>query len=43
MGFLYSNMVDLSMNIVLLGSNRNIVGSMGRGRCSCNWWVGAWA
>jgi hypothetical protein len=29
-------MVDLRMNIVLLGSDRNRVGSMGRGRCSCS-------
>jgi hypothetical protein len=27
-------MVDLPTNIVLLGSNRNRIGSMGRGRCS---------
>jgi hypothetical protein len=29
-------MVDLPMNIVLLGSNRNRIGTMGRGRCSCS-------
>jgi hypothetical protein len=42
LGFLHSNVVDLSVNIVLLGSNRNRVGSMGRGRCGCNWRVGVW-
>jgi hypothetical protein len=34
LGFLYSNMVDSPTNIVLLGSNRNRVDSMGRGRYS---------
>jgi hypothetical protein len=29
-------MVDSPTNIVLLGSNKNRVGSTGRGRCSCN-------
>jgi hypothetical protein len=32
--FLHSNMVDLPTNIVLLGSNRNRVGSMGWCWCS---------
>jgi hypothetical protein len=32
-------MVDSPMNIVLLGGNRNRVGSMGRGRCSCSWLI----
>jgi hypothetical protein len=37
-------MVDLPVNIVLLGSNRNRVGSTGRGRCSCSSLIstGAW-
>jgi hypothetical protein len=30
LGFLHSNMVDSPRSIVLLGSNRNIVGSTGR-------------
>jgi hypothetical protein len=30
-------MVDSSSSIVLLGSNRNIGGYMGRGRCRCRW------
>jgi hypothetical protein len=36
LGFLYSNMVDSPMSIILLGSNRNMVGStaMYRGRHS---------
>jgi hypothetical protein len=42
LGFLHNNMIDLSMNIVLLGSNRNRVGSMGRGRCSCLISTGVW-
>jgi hypothetical protein len=44
LGFLYSNMVDLPMNIVLLSSNKNRVGSMSRCRCrhSCLRRVGAW-
>jgi hypothetical protein len=29
-------MVDLPLNIVLLGSNRNKIGSTGRGMCSCS-------
>jgi hypothetical protein len=33
-GFFYSNIVDSPTSIVLLGSNRNRVGSTGRGRCS---------
>jgi hypothetical protein len=35
-------MVDFPTSIVLLGSNRNKVGSMGRGRCSYNWRLDAW-
>jgi hypothetical protein len=37
LGFLHSNMVDSPMSIVLLGSNKNKVGSMGgcRARHSC--------
>jgi hypothetical protein len=34
LGFLHSNMVDSPMSIALLGSNRNIVVSTIRGRCS---------
>jgi hypothetical protein len=30
LGFLHSNMIDLPANIVLLGSNRNIISSTGR-------------
>jgi hypothetical protein len=40
--FFHDNMVDSPTSIVLLGSNRNRVGSMGRGKCSCNWPVDAW-
>jgi hypothetical protein len=29
-------MIDSPTGVVLLGSNRNRVGSMGRGRCSCS-------
>jgi hypothetical protein len=36
LGFLYSNMVDSPSSIVLPGSNRNKVGSTGRGRRSCS-------
>jgi hypothetical protein len=43
MCFLYSNMVDSSTSIVLLGSNRNRVGSTGRCRCSCSSLIGTWA
>jgi hypothetical protein len=32
--FCHGYMIDSSMGVVLLGSNRNRVGSMGRGRCS---------
>jgi hypothetical protein len=37
-------MVDYSMSIILLGSNRNRVGSTGRGRCSSSSLIstGAW-
>jgi hypothetical protein len=41
--FFCNNMVDSPMSIVLLGSNRNRVGSMGRGRCSCRSLIGMWA
>jgi hypothetical protein len=34
LGFLHSNMVDIPTSIVLLGNNRNRVGSTGRCRCS---------
>jgi hypothetical protein len=40
-------MIDSPTGVVLLGSNRNRVGSMGRGRCSCSRlidtsvWIGA--
>jgi hypothetical protein len=32
--FFHSHMIDSPMGVVLLGSNRNRVGSMGRSRCS---------
>jgi hypothetical protein len=32
--FFHIHMIDSPMGVVLLGSNRNRVGSMGRGRCS---------
>jgi hypothetical protein len=32
--FFHSHMIDSPMGVVLFGSNRNGVGSMGRGRCS---------
>jgi hypothetical protein len=32
--FFHSHMIDSPMGVVLFGSNRNIVGSMGRDRCS---------
>jgi hypothetical protein len=35
-------MIDSPTGIVLLGSNRNIVGSTGRNRCSCNCRVDVW-
>jgi hypothetical protein len=35
--FLHNNMVDSPTSIVLLGSNRNRVGSMGKCRCRHNW------
>jgi hypothetical protein len=34
--FFHNHMIDSPTGIVLLGSNRNKVGSMGRGRCSCS-------
>jgi hypothetical protein len=45
--FFHSQMIDTPTGIVLLGSNRNRVGSMGRGRCSysrlidMSVWIGA--
>jgi hypothetical protein len=36
LGFFYNNMANSPMSIVLLGSNRNRVGSTDRGRCSCS-------
>jgi hypothetical protein len=45
--FYHSHMVDSPMGVVLLGSNRNRVGSTGRGRCSYSGlidtsaWIGA--
>jgi hypothetical protein len=32
--FFHSHMIDSPTGVVLLGSNRNRIGSMGRGRCS---------
>jgi hypothetical protein len=29
-------MIDSPMSIVLLGGNQNLIGSTGRGRCSCS-------
>jgi hypothetical protein len=34
MRFFHSHMIDSPTGVVLLGSNRNRVGSTGRGRCS---------
>jgi hypothetical protein len=39
LGFLHSNMIDSPSSIVLLGGNRNRVGSTGRGRCRCSWMI----
>jgi hypothetical protein len=45
--FFHSHMIDSPMGIVLLGSNRNRVGSTGRGKCSysrlidTSAWIGA--
>jgi hypothetical protein len=47
LGFLHNNMVDSPMSIVLLGSYRNRVGSMGQCRCKhssprrASAWIGA--
>jgi hypothetical protein len=41
--FFHGNIIDSPMSVVLLGSNKNRVGAMGRGRCSYNWWVDMWA
>jgi hypothetical protein len=43
LGFLHSNMVEPTMSIVLLGSNRNRVGSTGGGRCSSSSLIGTGA
>jgi hypothetical protein len=43
----HDHMIDSPTDVVMLGSNRNIVSSMGRGRCSCSGlnsmsaWIGA--
>jgi hypothetical protein len=34
MSFFHGHMIDSPMGIVLFSSNRNRVGSMGRGKCS---------
>jgi hypothetical protein len=45
--FFHYHVIDSPTSVVLLGSNRNRVGSMGRGRCSCSGlismssWIGA--
>jgi hypothetical protein len=39
LGFLHSNMVDSPTSIVLLGSNRNKLGSTSRGRCSSSYLI----
>jgi hypothetical protein len=39
LGLLHRNMVDSPLSIVLPDCNRNRVGSMGTGRCSCSWLV----
>jgi hypothetical protein len=45
--FFHSHMIDSPMGVVLLGSNRNRVGSTGRGKCSysklidTSAWIGA--
>jgi hypothetical protein len=45
--FFHSHMIDSHTGVVLLGSNRNEVGSTGRGRCSysrlinTSAWIGA--
>jgi hypothetical protein len=47
LGFLHGNMIDSPTSIVLLGSNKNKIGSTGRGRCRCSClrrvgtWIGA--
>jgi hypothetical protein len=38
--FFHGHIIDSSSSIVLLGSNRNIVGSTGRGRCSYSGLIG---
>jgi hypothetical protein len=44
LGFLHNNIVDSLTSIVLLGTNRNRVGSTSRGRCSSSSLInmGAW-
>jgi hypothetical protein len=43
LGFLHNNMVDSPMSIVLLGSNRNRVGSTSKGRCRSSSLIGTGA
>jgi hypothetical protein len=38
--FLHGHMIDSPMGVVLLGSNKNIVGSTGRGRYSYSGLIG---
>jgi hypothetical protein len=38
--FFHGHMIDSPMGLVLLGSNRNRVGSTGRGRCSYSGLIG---
>jgi hypothetical protein len=38
--FFHGHMIDSPTGVVLLGSNRNRVGSMGRGRCSYSGLIG---
>jgi hypothetical protein len=38
--FFHGHMIDFPMGVVVLGSNRNRVGSMGRGRCSYSGLIG---
>jgi hypothetical protein len=43
LGFFHGDMVDSLTSIVLLGSNKNRIGSIGRGRClrRVSMWIGA--
>jgi hypothetical protein len=38
--FFHGHMIDSPMGVVLLGSNKNRVGSTGRGRCSYSGQIG---